>query len=606
MAYETKSFESIYEGSYGPLEPSYGTSFTGYHVPFYRLGAPTSPQTANQIAEVTARLSEGIKNVELQPLSPELFETIPKDHWKEFERMAKLTGANLSIHAPIVDPAGFTREGWNESYREQSERRLKQVVDRAHELDPKGNVPVNIHATGGVPSSEWRVVEGKPEQKILYVVNRDTGQIAPLEIKPKLFPVREELPKPMEEIKEINDRSWASNRTSVIHSKLLADDMIKNGWELVTKDELKAFDEGRLKSEQLTPEKNQGITMIKLGQARYDDLNMALGHMFDEAMRYAPTEKENKEEYEKINKIVEEARQKWQEAQKVAKENPYEMTRRYNEILNRLAKLPAPQMYMSAETFSLEKSKVTIANVALDAYKKYGESAPIISMENVYPGTVFSRAEELANLIKESRKEFVERAQKQGISADRAGQIAKKLIGATWDVGHITQIRKYGYGEEKGVFKPEKFAKVMAEETRKIAPFIKHVHLTDNFGFDDTHLAPGMGIVPFKDIMKELEKAGYKGREIVEAGGVVAQYKVSPTPYVLEALGSPLYAAYMQPFWNQVRGTYGMPAGYSAGYGMMLPEQHFGTYGGGFSALPMELGGQIPGKGQKFAGAPME
>ncbi len=159
-------------------------------------------------------------------------------------------------------------------------------------------------------------------------------------------------------------------------------------------------------------------------------------------------------------------------------------------------------------------------------------------------------------------------------------------------MGHINLLRKGGFGKEK-----------IIEETKKIAPYVKHVHLTDNFGFADTHLPIGMGEVPTKEMMKELEKAGYSGKHIVEAGGFVAQFKTSPHPYVLEALGSPLYSAYMQPFWNQARGTYGS---YSAGYGTMLPEQHFSMYGAGFSTLPTELGGQLPGKQSRFSGTPTE
>jgi hypothetical protein len=33
-----------------------------------------------------------------------------------------------------------------------------------------------------------------------------------------------------------------------------------------------------------------------------------------------------------------------------------------------------------------------------------------------------------------------------------------------------------------------------------------------------------------------------------------------------------------------------------------LPEKHFSTYGTGFSSLPEELGGQIPGTQSRFSG----
>ncbi|MCX8194370.1 MAG: hypothetical protein N3G19_03370, partial [Candidatus Pacearchaeota archaeon] len=126
MAY---NIESFYEGTPGSLEPTYGELFTGYRVPFSRIGAPTSIQTANQISEVSARLSEGTRVVELQPISAEVFDTIPKQHWKETARLMKLTGAEATLHAPIIDPAGFTEEGYNEIVRKEAEERFKIALE---------------------------------------------------------------------------------------------------------------------------------------------------------------------------------------------------------------------------------------------------------------------------------------------------------------------------------------------------------------------------------------------------------------------------------------------------------------------------------------------
>ena len=55
------------------------------------------------------------------------------------------------------------------------------------------------------------------------------------------------------------------------------------------------------------------------------------------------------------------------------------------------------------------------------------------------------------------------------------------------------------------------------------------------------------------------------------------------------------------PYWKDVWETEGK---YGLGYGPTLPEQHFAMYGGGFSNLPLELGGQVPGDRSRFAGTP--
>ena len=54
--------------------------------------------------------------------------------------------------------------------------------------------------------------------------------------------------------------------------------------------------------------------------------------------------------------------------------------------------------------------------------------------------------------------------------------------------------------------------------------------------------------------------------------------------------------------WTQV---YVTPGGYFAGYGTMLPDSHFQSYGAGFTSLPTELGGQMAGKDSRFSGTPM-
>lgn len=619
MAYKT--IESFYTGSYSSLEPTYGSLFTGYRIPFSQIGAPTSPQTANQLTEVSSRLSEGTKNVELSLISTEIFEAIPKEHWKEAARLTKLAGAEASLHAPIIDPAGFTREGWSESNREEAEIRLKNFIAKAHELNPKGNVPLTVHATGGVPSTEWRMIEEplRPEEpggptikkmgkQLIYAVNQETGQWIPIEYEERFFP-KKEIIKPEEMLDIKNQSEWSKNMMPLMQYTNEANKLMELSWPVIAPkykeimEEIGKIEERNLNREEkvkminqvfrekIGPEFQSSLNQLELAQSYYGEIDKHLVTFYDIAYKYAGgTEREK----EMVREVIKEKAKELQEARKFLATNPAKATVIYHDLIKTLHNI-TPELYVPAEQFALNKTKETIANVALDSFKRYGDNAPIISLENVHPGTVFGRAEELAQLIKESREEFVKKATAQGINESKAREFADKTIGATWDVGHINLMRKYGFKKEE-----------VAAETKKIAPFVKHVHLTDNFGFEDAHLPPGMGEVPFKEILRELEKAGFKGKEIVEAGGFVAQFKTSPMPYVLEALGSPLYSMEMQPFWNQVRGIYGIPGGYSVGYGLMLPEQHFATYGAGFSSLPMELGGTMPGKGQRFSGAPME
>ena len=152
-------------------------------------------------------------------------------------------------------------------------------------------------------------------------------------------------------------------------------------------------------------------------------------------------------------------------------------------------------------------------------------------------------------------------------------------------------MRKSGFGNKK-----------LIEEAEKIAPFVKHVHYNDNLGSTHTDLPPGLGNIPMKEIMEKLEKAGFQGKKVFEGGNFFQHFQTSPHPYVLEGSGSPMFNT-GGPYWNQTLPTYGNYFAFPSSY---LPEQHFSLYGGGFNNLPVELGGQIPGKGSRMSGAPMD
>jgi len=249
-------------------------------------------------------------------------------------------------------------------------------------------------------------------------------------------------------------------------------------------------------------------------------------------------------------------------------------------------------VYEPIEKFVKDKAGDTFSNVALSAYKKFGMNAPVISIENPPYGTAISTAQDLKDLIEVARQRFVEKARQQGISESDAKNAAEKLIGATWDTSHISMMRKQGFGGER-----------LVEEAKTIAPFVKHVHLSDNFGIEHTELPMGMGNVPLKEMMEKLGKHGEQAKKIIEAGVWWTQFKRSPVPESLELIGSPIYNTGVSPYWSQ---AVGLQQEYFGGYGMMLPQINYETWGAGFSQLPSELGGSRQQAGGRMSGKPME
>jgi len=272
-------------------------------------------------------------------------------------------------------------------------------------------------------------------------------------------------------------------------------------------------------------------------------------------------------------------------------------------------KMPTPQFFQPLNEWAKDEAAKTFSELAVHGYSQYKDTAPTISIENWRPDAALGTASDYKEAILKAREEAAKKLtsgeykDKDGkvikLSKGNAEKVAEKIIGATWDVGHVNLWKKFGYDNKK-----------ILEESKKIADVVKHVHLTDNFGYSDAHLAPGMGNVPIKEILKTLEKEGKikEMRAIVESGAMVAELKQDPTIPTLQYFDSPVYGWQASPGWEEVAGSYFLGSGgYSPGYGQILPDTHFSMYGGGFSQLPVSLGGARPGdeKKSQFTGTPM-
>lgn len=604
------TYEYFYPGTPYSLDPEYGNLFVGYRVPAGQLGATTSIQTANQIKEVTNLLNQGITNVEVSTIQPEVFDMIPKQQLKEINRLSKLTGSETSLHAPIIDPSGFTQQGWDETNRQVAEKQFTDIVKRAQDLDPKGNMPVTIHASGvpGTEYVEWKNPEtGKKEEvpQRMIAVNRESGELIPLMREKMYFPEEkgEREISPEERLGMTNYTNWTNRITNLAFYKKEADEILDR-----VQPQLQPFFDKMEKKEEISEEEMKiyrpALEQLDRASLFLDNVKTSFKTLYDQAIKYHDTtdrriEKVTGEVLGNISKewqkLAKEARDIEEKGREEAMRYKPQYTLKQSQLLDRslsqLKILPSPQLFEPVEKFTKEKASQTLGNVAFKAYDKFGEKAPILSIENPPYGSALARAEDLKDLIEMSRQRFKEKLmEEKNMSAGQAEEAAKKLIGATWDTSHISMMRKQGFKEEK-----------LTEEAKIIAPFVKHVHLNDNFGSTHTDLPPGMGTVPIKDILKEFEKEGFKGKKVFEGGGFFQHFQTSPHPYVLEAMGSPLYGMMAAPYWNQAAATYGS---YFAGYGTMLPEQHFSLYGAGFSGMPSELGGQIPGKQSRLGGTP--
>ncbi len=614
------NYSSLYPGATYLLEPSY--NFLGYRIPIGDIGGTTSIQTANQLKEVSKLLNQGMKVTEVSVIQPEVFEMMPKDHLKEINRLNKLIGAESTLHAPIIEPSGVDPQqgGWSEDKRVMAENQLKEIIARSHELSPKGNLPVTIHASN-LPGSELipEIEKGKgPEYGRIIAIDRESGKPANLEREETFWPgeVKFEPGKkakgrvftPEERLEAINNTQWRKTITDLDFYKKEADDII-----LKVEPNLFPYFEKIKEGRDLTREEREtygpSIQQIERAGRFIQNVRLNFQNIFEKAAKFSdldspvnPDNPKSPKTREVLQGISEEWRKLQNKAISIQKKGEDEF-RKYHPLyikeqsnlldmsMKTLNMLEAPKQFIKIEDFAKDKSSETLANVALHAYKKFGDTSPIVSIENPPYGMAVASGKELKNLIDETRKKFVSKLVNEGKSKAEAQKAAERLIGATWDTSHISMMRKQGFGPEQ-----------ITAETKEIAKYVKHLHYNDNFGSTHTDLPPGMGSLPMKDILKELEKGGFKGKRIFEGGNFFQHFQTSPFPYTLETGGSPIYETGVGPSWNQVWGYF---APYYAD-GPTNPMIHHQTYGAGFQTLPLELGGEMPGGRDRLSGAPMQ
>jgi len=183
----------------------------------------------------------------------------------------------------------------------------------------------------------------------------------------------------------------------------------------------------------------------------------------------------------------------------------------------------------SAETYALEESFDSYARAGITAMrqtadlKKKGKlTKPIaMAMENLFPESYGSHPDEIIHLVKGSREKMTHMLQKEyGFSKKEAEDKAETHLTMTFDTGHMNMWRKYWKGDpDKTIEQNDNdFDNWMLKKVEEMAPYIGHLHIVDNYGYQDDHLAPGEGNTPVRKIVKMLKDKGYKGEMIVEPG----------------------------------------------------------------------------------------
>jgi hypothetical protein len=625
------NYESIYQGANDSLAPNYSPKIYDVDIgttSLTNLGSALDARTANQLGELRTKINPGQKVIEIGTVGADAWESIPNQHIDEMRRVTKLAGVKPSLHAPIIEASGFTKEGWNETTRESAERQLQSTVMRGQKLDPDGNISVTVHSTAALPEMEpVSISKDKDGKRIvkpttMWVVNPDTGKYGQIQPEKRHFPdtgkfepKKEKLFDTEKELEKFNRDAWTKQLSDINRFSEYGENALRNVFQrnqngkYLDPKAMEEIKEVMRDAEAINKPKSDGtprfteeqkmsmenkIKQINHGRFYLLDSYQQVKSLFDHAWTGV---KKGGEDERRLREFANFAAEKVKgdiehDPQKI--EDLKDVVERGLKLFGQLKK--TPETFQPLKKFVIDKSSETFANVATNAYKKFQEKTPIINIENPPAGGGLSKAEDIVELVKKSRKKLTQNLVKEGLNQNEAKKQSEKLIGATWDVGHINMLRKEGYSE-----------KDIIKQAEIVAPYVKHVHLSDNFGFEHTELPMGMGNVPMKEIMKKLGEKGFAGKKIIEAGNwwqhFAEQGGGNPFKPTIEAFDSPIYAMEGGPSWGQPAGI----TSYYSGHGPVNTPIHHSVYGAGFTTLPSDLGGEIPGGNQsRFSGTPMQ
>jgi len=467
-------------------------------------------------------------------------EIIGKNKREDIRQFAKINKVTLSTHASanVIGFAGLREDRFDDSVAQQAVYEVKRAIDFAADTTDGG--PVVVH-TGEFPrpiceagkeflahkdeqkKAMWGLVDKNGKMRTMLTRDYTVPRVKMKEENGVMVP---EVDKKGEYV--VEELSFEMFQQQAKKEGVPAEKLFFK--EFMEKERLRASAE-RKRWENQGNEYKKHYDVLK----KMEDSIQALAKKNPEAAIYTAKQYarekgiapsiESEEEYDDFKKnplkFIEKHRDHLKKEISYSYENSVAAARQEREIELEIGNREKgiPGTIKTLREYAEEKSAGNIADLgmyALEVEKKKGLKNPLfIAPENVFPEQFGSHPEELRDLILKSRKAMEEKlVEQKKMSREKAKQVAEDHIKATFDIGHANTWRKYFQGSD------EDFKKWFKKQTKELLDkkIIGHVHIADNFGYYDEHLAPGQGNAPIEDFIKQVTKAGLKDKMIVEPG----------------------------------------------------------------------------------------
>jgi sugar phosphate isomerase/epimerase len=517
----------------------------------------SAPPMQDQLRALEAKIRQGATRVELGftgkgkgsmgqgATTPEMY---GKEERTDIKELATFNKVQLSTHASVAvgGLAGLSEGGFRDEAREAALNEIKRAIDFAADTTKGGAVVVH---TGEFPRAiseaypEFAAYPEEPEKAVMHLVDDRTGRIIESVRKniPLVLPEWERDPKTgefvyldkehkirkpiydpetghfkakeypwsffVEEAKRMNAQEGkeVTPEEAYFRSSFAAREEQAKSWALLYSREYQNMLNAKEKLEKVL-KVYERIEKEVPPEQRWK-LEMETRERYAEELApLVPTDRKLtseliKEKLWEINKRIESQRDFATSQEQQAKEF---------EVIKTHA--------VPIKDYAIEKSTDSLAKAALFAMQKtQAKNLPeplFIAPESLWAQQYGSHPQELKKLVLESREKMAEMLKKRGYEDEKARQLANQHIKATFDIGHAYTWRKYFKEDPNKTWEEntKAFNEWLFKHVDDLAKsgVIGHIHISDNFGFEDEHVTPGQGIIPIKEFVEKVKKAGIK------------------------------------------------------------------------------------------------
>ena len=516
----------------------------------------STPPFGNQLEALKARIFQGASTVELgftgagkgsmegHNTTPEMYGTEEREAMRDLARINRI---KLSTHASYsIGPlSGMTQQGFSEDAREKTVREIERAIDFAADTARGGAVVIH---TGEFPraisESDWNKEEGEFKGRFkmfdqesrrasFHLVDSETGKIVSGIEKDQTITL------PIWDTDANGKIRWDEDGSPLprFNAEKGTFDTVQSGWKDIEKltEQYNERNKTRLSEAQVfnivstKARANYQMGFARTYERYYKDAldnKEELKEQLNSLSRMDKVPKEwklpewlqNRSDAEKIEYVKDQTRKKLEGADESLKDyrNSSVAAKQQAEEEIRRAERSIP-----IEDYAIKRTSETIARAAEFAHrksemlKKAGHlNEPIyVAPENIFPEQYGAHPQELKRIINDARDKYVE-DYKGVYGKEKAREIAEETIKATLDIGHAYTWRKYfqedpkkNFEENEKDFQSWMFKQIDDLNKNKL---IGHVHVSDNFGWEDEHITPGQGRVPIKEFIDRMKKAGMK------------------------------------------------------------------------------------------------